>query len=52
MHKPESVLENEMQEILWFFEIQMDPQISARKPDLVTINKNKNIIIKWIFLLQ
>ena len=41
MHKPESVLENEMHKILWDFEIQMDHLISARRPDLVLIKKNK-----------
>ena len=30
MHKPESVLENEMHQILCNFEIQMDPLILAR----------------------
>ena len=41
-HKPESVLENEMHEILWNFEIKMDPSIQARKPEQELINKNKN----------
>ena len=30
MHKPESVLENEMHKLLWDFEIQTDYQISTR----------------------
>ena len=29
-----SVLENETQKLLWDFEIQTDPLISARQPDL------------------
>ena len=41
MHNPESVPENLKREILWDFEIQTDPLISARRPDLVTVNKNK-----------
>ena len=38
-HKPESVQENEMHKILLDFEIQMDDQIPARRPDLVLIKK-------------
>ena len=41
MHKPESVLENETQQLLWDLEIQTDPLISARRPDLVIVNKIK-----------
>ena len=41
MHKPESVLENETHKILWDFEIQTDHLITARRPDLVLINKKK-----------
>ena len=37
----ESVLENETHKILWDFDIQTDHQISARRPDLVIINKKK-----------
>ena len=38
MHKPESVL-NETHKILLHFKIQVDHQISARRPDLVIVNK-------------
>ena len=41
MHKPESVLENEIHKILWDFEIQTDHLILARRPDLQLINKKK-----------
>ena len=41
MHKPESVLENETYKILWYFEVKMTPLISARRPDLVIVNKKK-----------
>ena len=41
MHKPESVLENEMHKILWDFEIQIDHLILARRPDLVIVKKKK-----------
>ena len=41
MHKPESVLENEMHKTLRDFEIQTDHLISARRPDLVMVNNKK-----------
>ena len=41
MHNPESILENEINKLLWDFEIETDHQISARQPDLIIINKNK-----------
>ena len=42
MQNPESVLKNEMHKVLWHFEIQTDPLISARQPDLVIVNTKKN----------
>ena len=33
-HKPESIVEYEMHKILWDFEIQMDHQIPATRPNL------------------
>ena len=39
MHNPEIVLENEMHNIHWDFEIQTDPLIPVRTTDLVIINK-------------
>ena len=41
MHNPESVLENEMQNLLRDFEIQTDNQMSDRRPDLLMTNKKK-----------
>ena len=41
MHNTESVLENEMLKILWDFDIQMDHLITARRPDLFTVNNKK-----------
>ena len=41
MHNPESVLKNETQKLLWDFEIQTDHLISARRQDLIIINKKK-----------
>ena len=39
MHNPASVLENDTHKILWDFDIQTDHLISARRPDLIIINK-------------
>ena len=39
MHNP--VLENDTNKLQWDFDIQMDHQISARRPDLIIINKKK-----------
>ena len=41
MHNLESVLENEMHKLLRDFEIQTDHLISARRPDLVIVNKKR-----------
>ena len=41
MHNPETVLENETHKVLWDFEIQTDQLISARRPDLVIVNKKQ-----------
>ena len=41
MHKPESVLENETDRILWDFEIQTDHLIPLKRPELVVANQKK-----------
>ena len=41
MHNPASVPENDTHKLLWDFDIQMDHLISARRPDLIIINKKK-----------
>ena len=41
MHNPASVLENGTHKLFWDFDIQRDPRISARQPDLVIIKKKK-----------
>ena len=38
------VLENDTHKLLWDFDIRTDPIISARRPDLIIINKNKKIL--------
>ena len=44
MPNPESVLKNEMHQLLWDFEIQMDYLVSARQPHLVIVNKKENLL--------
>ena len=41
MHNPAPVIENDTRKVLWDFNIQTDHLISARRPDLVIINKKK-----------
>ena len=41
MHNPESIKENEMRIFLLEFEIQTDPLISARQPDLIMVHKKE-----------
>ena len=41
MHNTASVLENDTHKRLWDFDIQMDHLLSARRPDLIVINKKK-----------
>ena len=42
MHNPESVQENVMHKITLDLEIQTDHRISARRLDLVIVNKKKS----------
>ena len=39
MHNPEFIVENEMDKLLWDFEMQTGHLISARRPDLLIANK-------------
>ena len=41
MHNPAPALKNDTHKLLWDFDIQTDPLISARRPDLIIINNNK-----------
>ena len=43
MHNQSSVQENDSHKLLWDFDIQTDHLISARRPDLIIINKKKRI---------
>ena len=41
MHNPTPVLENDSHKLVWDFNIQTDPLIPARKPNLIIITKKK-----------
>ena len=41
MHNPTPVLENDMHKLQWDFDISTDRLISARRPELMIINKKK-----------
>ena len=41
MHNPAPVQENDTKKLMWDFDIQTDHLISARRPDLITINNKK-----------
>ena len=41
MHNPASARENDTHKLLWDFDIHTDHLISARRPDLIVINKNE-----------
>ena len=41
MHNPAPVQENDTHKLLWDFDIKTDHLISARRPDLIIINKRK-----------
>ena len=43
MHSSAPVLENDKHKLRWDFDVQTDHLISARRPDLIIINKNKRI---------
>ena len=47
MYKPESILENEILEIHRNVGIQMDHLNLARRPNLVIINKKRELAIQW-----
>jgi len=38
-HSPNSVVENECVKILWDFNVYVDHMISARRPDIIVIDK-------------
>ena len=48
LHNPAPVLENDTQKLQWDFDIYSDHLISARRPDLIIINKKKKRIWKIV----
>ena len=49
MHNLAPILEKDTHKLLWDFDIQTDHLISARRPDLIIINKNKeNLQNCWL----
>ena len=48
MHKPAPVLENDTHKLIWDIDIQTDHLISARRLDIIIINKKKKRICKII----
>ncbi len=52
LHNPAPVLENDTHKLLWDFDIQTDHLISARRPDLIIINKKEREFAKLSTLLS
>ena len=54
MNNPASVLENDTHKLLWDFDIEMDHLISARRSDLIIINKKKRTckIVDFVVLVD
>ena len=46
------VLENDTHKLLWDINIQTDHQISAKRTDLIIINKKRELVELWSFLSQ
>ena len=43
MHNPAPILENNTHKLLWDFDIHADHINTARRPDLIIINKKENL---------
>ena len=43
MHNPTPILENDTHKLLWDFDIHTDLLISARRPDIIITNKNREL---------
>ena len=52
MHNPAPVLENNTHKLLWNFDIHTNHLISTRGPDLIIINKKREIAKLWTFLSE
>ena len=42
-HRSEVVMENDKHKILWDFTVQVDLEIYRRRPDLIVVQKDKNL---------
>ena len=42
-HKPEVVMENDKCKILWDFIVQTDQEIYVRRPDVIVVQRDKNL---------
>ena len=42
-HKPEVLMENNKCKILWDFTVQTDHEIYGRRPDIILVQKDKNL---------
>ena len=51
-HSPARLFENETHKILWDFDIQTDHLISARRSDLILINKKRKLAKLWTLLFR
>ena len=47
MRKQASALENEMHQLVWDFDIITDHLISAKRPDLLIIDKRRELSEFW-----
>ena len=52
VHNPARVLENKTDKILCDFNIQTDHLISVRRPDIIIINKKRELAELWILLFR
>ena len=52
MHNPASLLENDTHKLLSDFDIQTYHLISARRPDLIIINKKRELAKLWTLLFR
>ena len=50
MQDPDSVLENDTHEFQWDFDIQTNNLISHKRPNLIKINKKRELVKLWTLL--
>ena len=52
MCNPATVLESNTHKLLWDFDVQTYPLFSARRPDLIIINKKRELAKLWTLLFR